>query len=67
MPTNNMGLQGLINDAYAAMGGARAGQSGPMSLVAGSQPGQFGGQMPRNALGQFAAPGQGGSAGAGNG
>jgi general secretion pathway protein D len=70
VPTNNMGLQGLINDAYAAMGGAGYGTPGPLAVVAGTQPGQAAGPLddagatPRHALGQFANAGQGGGAAA---
>jgi general secretion pathway protein D len=57
VPNNNMGLQGLINDAYAAMGGAGAGAPGPLAVVAGTNPGQVSGPLPKNAMGQFAMPG----------
>ncbi|WP_172991899.1 general secretion pathway protein GspD [Lacipirellula parvula] len=41
VPTNNIGLQGLINDAYAAMGAyGPGGVGGPVSMVANSRPGQ---------------------------
>jgi general secretion pathway protein D len=47
LPTNNMGLQGLINDAYAAMGafGPGGGVGGPIAVVAGNQPGQVAGPL----------------------
>ncbi len=72
VPSNNMGLQGLINDAYAAMGGGGFGAPGPMSLVAdqGAQaPGlaQNSGTLPKNTLGQFGNPGGGGATGGGAG
>jgi general secretion pathway protein D len=45
VPSNNMGLQGLINDAYAAMGGfgVNGGVGGPMAVVAGKESGQAAG------------------------
>ena len=61
VPSNNMGLQGLINDAYAAMPfSAMAGQSGPVAMVPGaSAPADA---MPGGVLGQQfgrrAAPGR---------
>jgi general secretion pathway protein D len=61
VPSNNMGLQGLINDAYAAMGGAGYGAPGPMAMVGGAraESGQVAGQLPSNTLGQqFGAAGQ---------
>jgi general secretion pathway protein D len=43
VPNNNIGLQGLINDAYSAMGyGPQGGVPGPMSLAAGNRPNQPG-------------------------
>lgn len=57
VPNNNMGLQGLINDAYAAMGGAGVGAPGPLAVVAGTDPGQVSGPLPKHAMGQFAMPG----------
>ncbi|HEX6963589.1 MAG TPA: hypothetical protein VF175_17105 [Lacipirellula sp.] len=47
VPTNNMGLQGLINDAYSAMGafGPHGGVGGPIAVVAGNQPGQVAGPL----------------------
>jgi len=41
VPSNNMGLQGLINDAYAAMGyGPAGGVPGPVALASARRPGQ---------------------------
>jgi general secretion pathway protein D len=48
VPTNNMGLQGLINDAYSAMGGAGMGLGGPIAMVNGTQPGQLAGPLEDN-------------------
>jgi general secretion pathway protein D len=45
VPNNNIGLQGLINDAYAAMGGAGVGTAGPLAVVAGTKPGQAAGPL----------------------
>jgi general secretion pathway protein D len=56
VPSNNMGLQGLINDAYAAMGGAGLGTPGPMALVAddGRRPATGpGARTPNNISAQF--------------
>jgi general secretion pathway protein D len=60
VPTNNMGLQGLINDAYATMGayGPGGGVSGPIAVVAGNRPGQAGGPMNKAINAQFNAPAQ---------
>ncbi|MCC6493027.1 MAG: general secretion pathway protein GspD [Pirellulales bacterium] len=54
VPSNNMGLQGLINDAYASMGayGPGAGAGGPVAVVANSRPGQRGVALPENVMGQ---------------
>ena len=52
VPSSNMGLQGLINDAYANMpfsNGSRS--SGPVAMVPTAPPGP-GGAMPGNALAQ---------------
>ena len=38
MPTSNMGLQGLINDAYAALPNVQQGAGGPISYVPGQMP-----------------------------
>jgi general secretion pathway protein D len=47
VPTNNTGLQGLINDAYHAMnGGGAAGVGGPIAVVAGNRPGHPGAMTP---------------------
>ena len=78
VPSNNMGLQGLINDAYAAMpfsNGAR--QSGPVAMVPGAPaqdgmiPGgamaqQFGGNSPPGASSVPLGGGPGGLGGAAN-
>ena len=51
VPSNNMGLQGLINDAYAAMPFSNgATQSAPVAMVPGA-PAQNG-MMPNGAMGQ---------------
>ena len=43
VPSNNIGLQGLINDAYAAMGAyGPGGIGGPVAMVANNRPGQPG-------------------------
>jgi len=64
VPSSDLGLQGLINDAYASMGyGARgAGAPGPMAMVAGQRPAQAGPPMSGNTLAQQfgSAPGAGG-------
>ncbi|MEM9657139.1 MAG: hypothetical protein AAF961_02150, partial [Planctomycetota bacterium] len=53
VPTNNMGLQGLINDAYHAVGvGPNGAMGGPMSVVNGNRPGAGGGAMKETALAQ---------------
>ncbi|WP_428308679.1 hypothetical protein [Lacipirellula sp.] len=61
VPTNNIGLQGLINDAYAAMGAyGPGGVGGPVSMVANNRPGQprvAGAEGPVQA--NFAAPANG--------
>ncbi len=59
VPDNSMGLQGLINDAHAAMGygGGGFGAPGPMAMVNGQAPGDSHGPIPETALAQ---PGSGG-------
>jgi general secretion pathway protein D len=53
VPNNNIGLQGLINDAYASMGyGAGGGTAGPVAVVAGARPGQKGIATPSSAMAQ---------------
>jgi general secretion pathway protein D len=52
VPNNNIGLQGLINDAYASMGGAGVGSSGPLAVVAGTKPGEVAGPLGKGALAQ---------------
>ena len=64
VPSNNMGLQGLINDAYAAMGGAGVGVGGPMAVVAGTEPGRGRGPLPTERDGQQFGAGDPSSAGA---
>ena len=64
VPTNNIGLQGLINDAYSAMGAyGPQGIGGPVSMVANQRPGQRGGPMNNGAIQaqQFGAPAGGNS------
>lgn len=62
VPSNNIGLQGLINDAYAAMGAyGPSGVGGPVAMVNNNRPGQAGlvganGPVQAN----FAPPGGGG-------
>jgi general secretion pathway protein D len=47
VPTNNTGLQGLLNDAYHAMNGNGIGSGGgPIAVVAGSRPGHPGAATP---------------------
>ncbi len=58
VPNNNIGLQGLINDAYAAMGGGGAGVPGPMAVVASNKPGGKVGVTPANAMAQQFGGGQ---------
>ena len=62
VPSNNIGLQGLINDAYAAMGAyGPGGVGGPVAMVANNRPGQpglVGANGPVQA--NFAPPGGGG-------
>ncbi len=62
VPNTNMGLQGLINDAYETVAGSRQngiGMSGPVSVVAG---GQNGSQLEGNTFAQqVGTPGSGGS------
>ncbi|MCA9233824.1 MAG: hypothetical protein KDA44_00020, partial [Planctomycetales bacterium] len=71
VPTNNMGLQGLINDAYAVQGyGASAGGlgGGPISVVAGTRPGQVAGPLANNSvMGQQWGGGGGGMPGSSGG
>jgi general secretion pathway protein D len=58
VPNNNIGLQGLINDAYHAMGADGGfGVPGPMAVVTGQRPGQGDGSLPTNAMAQFGGPG----------
>ncbi|RIK79559.1 MAG: general secretion pathway protein GspD [Planctomycetota bacterium] len=54
VPSNNMGLQGLINDAYASLGayGPGAGAPGPIAVVANGREGQRGVALPENVMGQ---------------
>jgi general secretion pathway protein D len=67
VPTNNMGLQGLINDAYSAMGGVGYGTPGPMTMVSGRGPQDSleGGPVPAGTMAQF--PGNAMAAGGGPG
>ncbi|WP_442482112.1 hypothetical protein [Aeoliella sp. SH292] len=61
VPDNNIGLQGLINSAHAAMGyGAGAFGHGPMSFVNARNEDPAKGQLPETALAQTAMPGAGG-------
>ena len=66
VPSNNIGLQGLINDAYDAMGayGPGGGVPGPMAVVAGQQPGQASGPLPQGAMAQQFGAGAPGTSGA---
>lgn len=52
VPSNNIGLQGLINDAHAALGHGSSGLGapGPMAMVQGARPGQ--GDVNQNVLAQ---------------
>ncbi len=53
IPSSNIGLQGLINDAYASMGYAQGpGVPGPVAVVADNQPGAPGMTGGANALAQ---------------
>ncbi|TWT73553.1 outer membrane porin HofQ [Posidoniimonas polymericola] len=69
VPSNNIGLQGLINDAHAALGyGAGGGAPGPMAFV-NHQPqvGADGKPLPEELLAnQMAAPSMGGGMNGGN-
>jgi general secretion pathway protein D len=60
VPNNNMGLQGLINDAYAAIGLAKSSAPGPLA-IANADPRGTTGPMPpgvmANPFGGAAAPG----------
>lgn len=71
VPTNNIGLQGLLNDAYAAMGYGPGGGmmgGGPVAVVAGNRPGQVAGPLKNGVLAQqFGAPGSPGNAMSGSG
>ena len=62
VPSNNIGLQGLINDAYAAMGAyGPSGVGGPVAMVANNRPNQPGGVGANGAVqASFAPPGGGG-------
>ena len=55
VPTNAMGLQGLINDAYAVQAGGGFGMGamggGPMAVVAGTRPGQVAGPLAGGVMG----------------
>jgi general secretion pathway protein D len=60
VPSTNMGLQGLINDAYGAMGysGQGSGMAGPLAMVNGQLPGQSDAMSDNQVLAQqFGAPG----------
>ncbi|MEO2047161.1 MAG: hypothetical protein ABGX16_11370 [Pirellulales bacterium] len=62
VPSTNMGLQGLINDAYGAMGysGQSGSMGGPMAMVNGQTPGQSDAMTGNQVLAQqFGAPGSG--------
>jgi len=64
VPSPNIGLQGLINDAYASMGyGAQgAGAPGPVAMVARNRAGQATSPMGGNTLAQqFGSTGAGGA------
>jgi general secretion pathway protein D len=52
VPSNNMGLQGLINDAYAATGSHGYAAPGALAMVAGAEKGGAGGPMPASSMGQ---------------
>jgi len=61
VPNTNMGLQGLINDAYETIAGSRqngVGMPGPVSVVAGSQNSS---QIAGNAFAQQVGPSSGGT------
>ena len=60
VPSTNMGLQGLINDAYGAMGysGQGNGMAGPMAMVNNQMPGSSDAMTGNQVLAQqFGAPG----------
>jgi general secretion pathway protein D len=59
VPNNNMGLQGLINDAYAAIGLAQNNTPGPMA-IANADPRATTGPMPAGMMGQQGFGGFGG-------
>jgi general secretion pathway protein D len=68
VPNNNMGLQGLINDAYAAIGLAKNSAPGPLA-IANADPRGTTGPVPAGSMAQFgmngnaAGGGQGGNPG----
>ena len=60
VPSTNMGLQGLINDAYGSMGYSAqgGGMNGPLAMVNGKPPGQHDGETGNQVLAQqMGAPG----------
>jgi general secretion pathway protein D len=64
VPTNNMGLQGLINDAYHAVNSyGTGGVGGPIAVAAGNKPGQVAGPTGNSVMAQQfgAAPQTGGA------
>ena len=67
VPSNNIGLQGLINDAHAAIGygGGGMGAPGPLAMAGGQQPGA-GGDPSQNVYAQNLSGGPQFGAGAGN-
>jgi len=69
VPDNNIGLQGLINSAHAAMGYGGGGISGggPMAFVNARRSKQLDGQVPETALAQPGMPGAGMGPGSGAG
>ena len=52
VPSPNIGLQGLINDAYAAMPNGNQSRGGPITVVAGSPPAPALGPAPGNVMQQ---------------
>jgi len=63
VPSNNMGLQGLINDAYAALPNVQRGGNGPISYVPGQAGMNGGGPANPNVLQQPFGAGVGGGGG----
>ncbi len=66
VPSNNMGLQGLINDAYAALPNVQRSGGGPIAYVPGQAPVEGGGPANPNVLQQPFGTGGGGGMNSGS-